>query len=244
VARNAAPVAAAPVAAQAVTPATDTPPLADTSPVTPLANPQPIASAEPAVAPAKASTNDNAAEVGLGLLGLAALGGLGAYAVSRRRRRVPNDETIALAAPRAAVAPPAAKPVQTAWVPTASTAAATPAPFMFERKADAGPATTSRGRSTDMIPVGPLPKSQALTDLFERMVAAAPDKDNPFKSDKRRRARVRWLMKQHEYRLADPDGLTAADRFNAGESGFDFRTYRTSIKSRVDEAASKQVIPA
>jgi hypothetical protein len=115
---------------------------------------------------------------------------------------------------------------------------------MFERKPEGAPAAGGRMRSTDMIPAGPLPTGPAMADLFERMVNAAPDKDNPFKSDKRRRARVRWLMKQHEYRLADPDGLTAADRFKAGASGFDFRTYTPSTKRPADEGAGKEVIPA
>lgn len=241
--RSAAPVAAAPVAVQAATPATTSAPLADVAPVTPLASPEPIASAEPVVAPATASTNDNTTEIGLGLLGLAALGGLGASAASRRRRRVENDEGVAAVAPRASIVPAAAKPTQTAWAPAVTTAAATPAPFMFERKPEALP-TTGRVRSADMIPAGALPTGAAMAELFERMVNAAPDKDNPFKSDKRRRARVRWLLKQHEYRLADPDGLTAADRFNAGESGFDFRTYKPSSTSLIDEEAGKEVIPA
>lgn len=239
--RSAEPVAAAPVAVQAATPATTSAPPADAAPITQLASPEPIASADPAVEPAKASTNDNTAEVGLGLLGLAALGGLGAYAASRRRRRVVSDEGDAAVAPRAAVVPPVAKLAHTAWVPAVTTAASTPAPFMFERKPEAAP-TTGRVRSADIIPAGPLPTSLAMADLFERMVNAAPDKDNPFKSDKRRRARVRWLLKQHEYRLADPEGLTAADRFNAGESGFDFRTYKPSSTSLIDEEASKEVI--
>lgn len=243
--RSAAPVAAAPVAVQAATPANTSAPLADVTPVIPLASPEPIASAEQVVAPAKASTNDNTTEIGLGLLGLAALGGLGAYAASRRRRRVVNDEGVAAVVPRASIVPAAAKPAQTAWAPAVTTAAATPAPFMLERKPEAAHAApTSRVRSSDMVPAGPLPTGQALTDLFERMVNAAPDKDNPFKSDKRRRARVRWLLKQHEYRLADPDGLTAADRFNAGESGFNFRTYKPSSTSLIDEEADKEVIPA
>ena len=46
------------------------------------------------------------------------------------------------------------------------------------------------------------------------MATAAPDADNPFTSVKRRRQRVRWLMKQHEYALRRGDDLP-----------FDFRSY-------------------
>ena len=247
-ARTAAAVAAAPAAAQATAPATTSAPLADTAPVTVLASPEPIASAEPVSPTVKAATTDNSAEIGFGLLGLIALGGIGAFAASRRRR-VEDDVMVDNAAPRAPVTPPAAKPAQTAWAPTVATASATPAPFIFEPKPEPVPAaSTGRVRSTDMIPAGPLPTGPALAELFERLVAATPDRDNPFKSDKRRRARVRWLMKQHEYRLRDPRGLNAEDRFNAGEGGFDFRTYAVSntpvAKRPADERAGKEVIAA
>ncbi|MFM5894783.1 MAG: hypothetical protein ACKOQM_10200 [Novosphingobium sp.] len=251
--RSTATVAAAPAVAKSSAPATTSAPVTDTAPITPLASPAPVASAEPVVPPTRSATSDNTAEIGLGLLGLVALGGIGAYATSRRRRRVASDEfaetTVPLAtttAPRAAVAPPAALTPQPAWRPASTTVvAASPAPFMFERKPETSqPAKAPRVRSADLIPVGLLPTGAAMTELFERMVNAAPDKDNPFKSDKRRRARVRWLLKQHEYRLADPEGLTAVDRFNAGESGFDFRTYKPSSTSPIDEGAGKEVIPA
>lgn len=243
--RAAAPVAAAPVAAQASAPVAASAPIADAAPTTPLASPAPIASAQPVATPVAAPTNDNTAELGLGLLGLAAFGGLGAYAASRRRRRVVSDERIDAPVTRVATVEPVAEPVQAAWAPTATTATAVPAPFMFERKPAASPATsTSRVRSTDMIPAGPLPTGEAMRELFERMVAASPDKDNPFKSEKRRRARVRWLMKQHEYRLADPEGMTEADRYAAKQDGFDFRTYKPSIKRPADEVAAKEVVPA
>ena len=102
---------------------------------------------------------------------------------------------------------------------------------MFGRKPLA-PTTTGSA-----IPPRPLPTGPALAELFERMARAAPDADNPFKGDKRRRARVRWLMKQHEYRLRDAAGQNAEDRF-------DFRTFAASTKQAEPERTRTEVVPA
>ena len=162
------------------------------------------------------------------MLGLAALGGLGAYAATRRRRTVSEDETGSAAAP---IEPVAVRETSPAWMP----AVATDAPAMFERKPE--PAAVPGASSAAMIPAGPLPTGDALVRLFDRMALAAPDADNPFTSVKRRRQRVRWLMKQHEY------GLRAQE-----SNGFDFRKFAASSsptnKLPADEGAGKEVIPA
>ena len=194
-----------------------------------------VAAQQRAVAPAE----DNSAALGLGLLGLVALGGAGAYAASRRRRRV-NQAEVAYAdesftAPAPVVAEPAVvmadltppRAVAPAWA--SATAAA--APTAFAHKPTAGIFSGS------YIPAGPLPTGPALAEMFERMARATPDADNPFKADKRRRARVRWLMKQHEYRLRDAAGRNAEDRF-------DFRTYAAETKPAQHEAPAREFVPA
>ena len=190
----------------------------------------PVATVDPVPQPATAPAQDNRTAFELGLLGLVAMGGAGALVAARRRRNVTQPE-----APYAdeRLSAPAPVPVQTAsapaWAPAVATSAA--APLMFERQplaaSTAGP----------VIPAGPLPSGPALAELFERMARAAPDADNPFKGDKRRRARVRWLMKQHEYRLRDAAGQNAEDRF-------DFRTFAASTKQAGPARIRREVVPA
>ena len=188
----------------------------------------PVAAIDPAPQPAAAPAQDNSTALELGLVGLVALGGVAAYAAARRRRRVDqpaaafNDER--LAAPAPTMAEPRA-----VWIPPV--AASVAAPPLIART----PLNTSGAGSA--IPAGPLPTGPALADLFERMARAGPDADNPFKGDKRRRARVRWLMKQHEYRLRDAAGQNAEDRF-------DFRTYAASNKLTQPERIRREVVPA
>ena len=223
-ARAAIPVATAPFAARAAAP----------SAVTPNAETVPVAVPAEAPQPVAAPTDDNTAAIGLGLLGLVALGGAGAYAATRRRRRVGEaelayrDEPIAAIAPVKSESTPLRTTTAPAWVPAVATSAS--APLMFERHpAPAQVAATAEG---SMIPPGPLPTGPALAELFERMATAAPDAENPFNSTKRRRQRVRWLMKQHEYRLREAD------------SKFDFRHYTTGTKSAEHEGARREFVPA
>ena len=189
--------------------------------MTPAAAP-PILPVEAAQQPAVAPANDNTAAIGLGLLGLVALGGASAYAAVRRRRSVNapmvtySDERLAAPAPVAAVPNPE-------WTPVVATPTAAPLPF--DRAAASASVT---------IPAGPLPTGPALADLFERMAHAAPDADNPYKGTKRRRLRVRWLMKQHEYRLRD----ASVDR------NFDFRTFAPTGNSAQPERVRRVPVPA
>ncbi len=185
--------------------------------------PLPVTSAEPAVQSAAVTSGDNAAEIGLGVLGLVALGGLGIYSANRRRRTVSEGDSQFAAAP---IEPAVVRETVPGWTPAVVGAA----PVMFKRKPE--PASAWAAGSAAIIPPGPLPTGQALVDLFNRMALAAPDANNPFKGIKRRRARVRWLMKQHEYRV----------REQAPEQ-FDFRAYAASNKLP-DQGAVKEVVPA
>jgi hypothetical protein len=193
------PAIAAPVAAVAVPTAAGPVAEAAPRPVGVPAEVPPVIAAEPAspvVAPAQ---NDNTT-LELGLLALVALGGVGAYALARRRRvagpaSAHSEERLTASAPTVTVA-------TSAWAP----AIAELAPGERNPIAAASAGTA--------IPAGPLPTGPALATLFERMATAAPDADNPFTSSKRRRQRVRWLMKQHEYRLRE-----------ANDRPFDFRSY-------------------
>ena len=225
------PVAAAPVAVQPVSAAQ----IADPAPVAAPAAVTPVAAIAAAPQSAAVPADENTTALGLGLLGLVALGGAGAYAAARRRRRVAEPEVLYSDERLAAAAPTFAEPipVRTTAAPASAPAVATSAaaPLMFERKPLA---PTTAGSA---IPPRPLPTGPALAELFERMARAAPDADNPFKGDKRRRARVRWLMKQHEYRLRDAARQNAEDRF-------DFRTFAASTKQAEPERTRTEVVPA
>ena len=224
-------VAAAPVAVQPVSAAQ----IADPAPVAAPAAVTPVAAIAAAPQSAAVPADENTTALGLGLLGLVALGGAGAYAAARRRRRVAEPEVLYSDERLAAAAPTFAEPipVRTTAAPASAPAVATSAaaPLMFERKPLA---PTTAGSA---IPPRPLPTGPALAELFERMARAAPDADNPFKGDKRRRARVRWLMKQHEYRLRDAARQNAEDRF-------DFRTFAASTKQAEPERTRTEVVPA
>lgn len=229
--QTARPVAAAPVVVEPVSAAQ----IADPAPLAAPAAVTPVAAIAAAPQSAAVPADENTTALGLGLLGLIALGGAGAYAAARRRGRVAepearySDERFAAPAPTFAEPIPARTTAAPASAPAVATSAA--APPIFGRQPLA-PTTTGSA-----IPPRPLPTGPALAELFERMARAAPDADNPFKGDKRRRARVRWLMKQHEYRLRDAAGQNAEDRF-------DFRTFAASTKQAEPERTRTEVVPA
>jgi MYXO-CTERM domain-containing protein len=223
VSRESATVASATAASTVANPAP-----ADVDPaLAPLIDEPPVAAAPAAqtdaqFAPAEPA-GDNTAALG-GLAALLALGGLGAFALRRRRRSdvaVRETPPLAVSAPVTAHAPLRAKadPV----------IAAAP---RFERPA---PRIAPGMTSAAMIPAGPLPQGQAMVDLHERMVRAAPDADNPFVALKRRRKRVRWLLKQHEYGLR-----------RESTRPFDFRAYRPSSELSREEAFidNRDAVPA
>ena len=175
-----------------------------------------VTAAAPAAITAAPAQNDNIT-LELGLLGLIALGGAGAYGLARRGRHGAEPDA-AYRDERVAEAPEVVPPVTSAaliaaspWVPALATAA--------DSRAERRPPATSKTGTA--IPAGPLPTGAALGALFERMATAAPDADNPFTATKRRRQRVRWLLKQHEYRSRNSDAKP-----------FDFRSYGAASEPR------------
>ena len=187
--------------------ASPAPPLADaTSPVQPEEGPSPA----------------------LGLLALSALFGAGALALRRRRINAQNPP---LDFQRPVVVGSQREPVS--GNPAAANLLAGSA-TLDRRSTGVAEATLvdMPARSAAMIPPGPLPRGEELTALFDRMVMAAPDADNPFTTGKRRRKQVRILMRKHDNaaRVADAEP-------------FDFRTYRSG-RTLETEDAGRTVIPA
>lgn len=175
--------------------------------------PVPVAaSLQPAAA--NDSMLSSAALAGIGLGGLALVGLLGAGALRRRRQLDGSFEALPEPNPVAAAPPPARTPVSeplpepaVRYAFASSAAPATAALFGTQ------PAPANRPQ----IPVGPLRTGAAMVTLFNGLVAAAPDAENPFVGVKRRGRRVRWLLRQHEYRLREPQ-----------DQGFDFRSFTPS----------------
>jgi hypothetical protein len=76
------------------------------------------------------------------------------------------------------------------------------------------------------IPVAtdqPIPSGEEREALIRRMVAAAPDAENPFTSGKARRRRARLILQAREQREA--------------QKPFDFRTYKPAVRAAGSEAA-------
>jgi hypothetical protein len=250
-----APVAAVPSARQqiarpaarmqpaAVTPAPAVPNSADVPVAAPAAMPIEAAAdvaiaplplaAEPAPQAAADAPISDTAAIGLGLLGLVAVGGAGVLALRRRRPAdaVPVDHV----ASRASFAAPERKVPLTAPVMAAGGMNATRLADPVVNYDDAKTVSQSpfAAASSAAIPSGPLPTGQAAVALFDRLVRAAPDAANPFTSPKRRAKRARWLLKQHEYSL----------RRDTNEP-FDFRSFRPSADRRITQGFTPAVQPA
>lgn len=206
---RAAPQTTAPAAAVAAPVA----PIAVVPPTVPIAQ-DPIL-APPAAVPVAATVVDanglTGAEAGLlALLAAAGLAGAGLL-VARSRRKPADDEMVedaALAPPRERVPEP--EPV-----------------FVSE------PALERFARPAAPLHAGPEPAGDARAALLERMVAAAPDEDNPFLSRKRRVRRARMLLSQRE---------AAARRGRSDQ--FDWRTYQASGQpAERSEAEDRTPVP-
>lgn len=186
-----------------------------------------VPAAEPAVAE-PASDADGSAIPGAaiaGLLGVAVLGGAGLLATRsrRRRREEPADEMVR----RAPIEPLAAEPAMAAAAgqpvrrekPTAPPGPLAPQPsttrFAMPPANRAGAPVIERPVATpERQPVtprpfsavsesraqaGPVPNGEARRELLEQMVAAEPDKENPFTSAKARRRRARCILAHREH---------------------------------------------
>jgi hypothetical protein len=183
VSRTAAPAAAAPVAA-VPPPADDLAALpADSAQAEPVAPP-------PAAAPTPTQSNDTVGMLGVVLLALLALAILAAGLLYFRRRH----PAIAESEPEA-LEPPADEPVIAATT-VEPTPAYTPMASGAFRRRDVAPvvgALPSDGASVD-LPARPPENYEARSALLEKMVAAAPDKANPFTDRKQRLHRARLIL--------------------------------------------------
>lgn len=189
VARTAAPVAdAAPVAAipaaRTITPAAAPALLPPESPI-----------AQPAARPASTDTITPATEnanwaLPLGALVLVGIGGI-VFASSRRRRVMRYD----VADPEANFAATSPEPAFKRDVVLEPVATPVVTPPSGTRFANLSPA--------DLAEDGPVPTGEAREALLARMVAAAPDAANPFKSPQGRRRRARLILQARENRWAE-----------------------------------------
>lgn len=174
----ASPVASAPAAAPAITPAKAAPAQANRS------------------TPASDATGELALAGLLGALGLAAVGGI-AYAASRRRRRVIDngyDGEVVAYEPvfdEPAVNPaPVQAPVFTA---PAAMASALTAPLVAS--APSARSTTRQGNGDPIALPQEMPETFEERDaLLRELVAARPDKANPFTSPRARARRAKLII--------------------------------------------------
>lgn len=205
----AAPVAAAdPIVAEPVAPA------AETNAVTP-------ADTSADAAPADNATSDLLPIVGI--LAALGLGGLAIFATRRRRRDLDEVEPVIVAHEPVPVRPAAvAAPAPLAAAATAATAAAQPAPVRLQQSVQQSrpmwqePRRAAASATTQQS----FDNRQALLD---RMVAAAPDANNPFTSGKARRRRARLMLQSMDNQRWDDAQL---------EPGFDWREQARATRER------------
>lgn len=234
--RAAAPAPAVPVevapAAPAATPAVP----AETVAQTPLDNAAPAPVVEPA---AQTDTGLAIEEIGfLALLAAIGAGGIALLVMSRRRRRnaaaaeaydeyhaeepaFVAERTPALKQP--IILTPTAVRAQPVYGERPETLDRTE-PTVREPIA-AAPVQTTPAQSFAM-PTGAVPTGDDREALLDRMVAAEPDAENPFTTNKARRRRARLILQARE---AEQNGDNARS--------FDWRTYEPSAKPREPELA-------
>lgn len=147
----------------------------------------PAAEAQPAAEPADPIPSDALMLGGL----LAALGLGGAYALTRRRRRV-ADETVEFERPVVKQITPVA--------PSASPAPVAFKPLVADPVAFAAP-TPERRIERFAMPAGPVPHGTERRELIERMVTSPADTANPFKTRKARRRRAEIILHEREDQL-------------------------------------------
>ena len=181
-ARAAAPADPAPVAAEEELVPAAAPPVAEVTaePVAPVAVAEPVADAAPA---------DDSGALQVGLAVLAAIAALvlaiwGFVAIGRRR---PVDRKAAAIIERPAITPPAPEPVTT----VAPVAAVTP--LATARPAAPAPSLSHSGAAV------PLPRTMPATfaerdALIKKMIAAKPDRANPFNSYAQRAKRAKLIL--------------------------------------------------
>lgn len=197
--RTAAPTAVlAPVAASVADPEPVSAPAAIApAPVTPVARVAQAPSADPLAAPAAAhdGTGEMALAVLLGSLGVAAVGGI-AFLASRRRRRRPLEReaaayelTPAMEPTRMRVSEPAAAPVLTS---PATASAMFAAPVV---NAAPAPRAIAHASGDPVALPNSVPETFEERDaLLRELVAAEPDRANPFTSPRARARRAKLII--------------------------------------------------
>jgi hypothetical protein len=214
-----APVAAAP-AAKPVT----TLPATTASPAPPVVFAPETTFAEPAPLPAPPADDSPFVPLALGSVVLGGVLLFGAAAgsalIGRRRRKEPADDEALDDGPNTRAAKPEPAPM-----PVAETVI--PAPLFAATASDA-----HEWQERVILPAGPLPTGAAREALLARMVAAPPDKDNPFRSAIRRRKRARIVLGAHEARLRE-----------AATEPFDFRTFKPFSQTEAAEAGVHYDMP-
>jgi hypothetical protein len=212
--RTATPAAPPPARARVTAPAEPAPVAADET-VAPVAAPLPEAAVEPVaaepVADAAPVVDDSAPgsnnAVLFGLMVLAAIAAIvlaiwGFVAIGRRR---PVDRKAAAIVERPVVAPPAPQPEAIASRPVVAESAPIPAPSVSPiRTVSPAPSMAHTGAAV------PLPRTipesfEERSALIDRMVAAKPDRANPFRSPIQRRHRAKLILQSLGADFSDRD---------------------------------------
>lgn len=202
----------------------------------PASQPAPVASAPVVARPAAPvapsdSTNELSVAGAAALLAALAVAGASALAISLRRRR--TDDLVA-----AAETEPAPLYMKPSPAPLAQEDPVTPEGLVPLATVPMAPQATSYASrnqvaastgetSLSIMGTGPVPVDpDERSALVERMVAAAPDAENPFTTAKARRRRARLLLNRHERELGQ-------------EKPFDWRTYQPSSQAAASAAREK-----
>ena len=182
-ARAAAPADPAPVAAEEELVPAAAPPVAEVTaePVAPVAVAEPVADAAPA-------DDSGALQVGLAVLAAIAALVLAIWGFVAIGRRKPVDRKAAAIIERPVVTPPAPEPL--AAEPAAIAPQSAPVPI---RTAAPAPSMTHTGAAVALPSKMPATFEER-SALIDRMVAAKPDRANPFKSPIQRRHRAKLIL--------------------------------------------------
>lgn len=211
---TAAPVRRAAAAPVAVTTTTAAPAAVTEAAPAPVPQVAPVEDVAPqAVAPAEpVAVADDGADMAGPLLGGAAVLGLGilGFAAMRRRKTVVTDDRVAIVEkPRVA---PAADPAMAAVADVPHRAGTPVQPIRTDHAFDRSPALTASGGAVALPRTSPQTNEER-TALLHRMVAARPDRANPFTARKARMRRAKLILQSLDHDFADRDPLFDASDY-------------------------------